>query len=65
LLVRATLTAAGYHQHDRGAWRRKRHVQPQLLAYSQRSNTGCPAAPSDPCAARGSLGFEPGANGPQ
>ena len=25
LLVRASLTAAGYHQHDRGEWRR-RHV---------------------------------------
>ena len=24
LLVRATLLAAGYHQHDRGAWRRRR-----------------------------------------
>jgi hypothetical protein len=27
LLVRATLTSVGYHQHDRGAWRRKRHVR--------------------------------------
>ena len=24
LLVRASLTAAGYHQHDRGEWRRRR-----------------------------------------
>jgi hypothetical protein len=24
LLVRAVLVTAGYHQHDRGAWRRKR-----------------------------------------
>ena len=24
LLARAALTAAGYHQHDRGEWRRKR-----------------------------------------
>ena len=24
LLVAAVLTAAGYHRHDRGAWRRKR-----------------------------------------
>ena len=26
LLVRAALLAAGYHQHARGVWRRKRHV---------------------------------------
>src|SRR5262245_35854363 len=26
LLVRAALLAAGFHQHARGAWRRKRHV---------------------------------------
>jgi hypothetical protein len=24
-LARAALGAAGYHQHDRGAWRRRRH----------------------------------------
>jgi hypothetical protein len=28
LLVRATLVVAGYHQHDRGAWRRKRECNP-------------------------------------
>lgn len=27
LLMRITLVAAGYRQHDRGAWRRKRHVR--------------------------------------
>ena len=26
LLTRATLLAAGYHQHSRSSWRRKRHV---------------------------------------
>src|SRR5262245_32913242 len=26
LLARAALLAAGYHQHDRGAWRRRRRV---------------------------------------
>jgi hypothetical protein len=25
LLARASLLAAGYHQHDRGEWRRRRH----------------------------------------
>ena len=28
LLVRATLVVAGYHQHDRGAWRRTRERKP-------------------------------------
>lgn len=28
LLVRATLIVAGYHQHDRGAWRHKRECKP-------------------------------------
>ena len=28
LLVRVTLVVAGYHQHDRGAWRRKREREP-------------------------------------
>jgi hypothetical protein len=28
MLVRATLVVAGYHQHDRGAWRRKREHKP-------------------------------------
>ena len=27
LLVRAALLAAGYHQHSRSTWRRKRHVR--------------------------------------
>jgi hypothetical protein len=27
LLTRATWTVAGYHRHDRGVWRRKRHDQ--------------------------------------
>lgn len=27
LLTRAELTAAGYHRHDRGAWRRRRGTQ--------------------------------------
>jgi hypothetical protein len=27
LLLRAALTAAGYHRHERGAWRRRRHVR--------------------------------------
>lgn len=27
LLVRASLTLAGYRQHDRGEWRRRRHNQ--------------------------------------
>jgi len=26
VLVRAALIARGYHQHDRGQWRKKRHV---------------------------------------
>jgi hypothetical protein len=26
VLARAALAAAGYHRHDRGAWRRRRHV---------------------------------------
>src|SRR5262245_26114806 len=26
LLIRASLLAAGYHQHSRGPWRHKRHV---------------------------------------
>jgi hypothetical protein len=26
LLARANLFAAGYHQHDRGSWRLRRHV---------------------------------------
>jgi hypothetical protein len=50
LLVRGALTTAGYHQHDRGAWRRKRHVQPKLLASSQCSDKGCSPAGSDPSA---------------
>jgi hypothetical protein len=28
LLVRATLIVAGYHKHDRGAWRHKRECNP-------------------------------------
>ena len=28
VLVRATLVVAGYHQHDRGAWRRTRERKP-------------------------------------
>jgi hypothetical protein len=28
VLVRATLVVAGYHQHDRGAWRHKRECNP-------------------------------------
>jgi hypothetical protein len=27
LLARAALLAAGFHQHDRGAWRRRRATQ--------------------------------------
>src|SRR5688572_19518966 len=29
LLLKAALAAAGYHRHDRGAWRRKRHGKDQ------------------------------------
>ncbi len=29
LLLAASLTAAGYRQHDRGAWRRRRHARNQ------------------------------------
>ena len=29
VLVRATLVAHGYHQHERGQWRKKRHGTPQ------------------------------------
>jgi hypothetical protein len=32
LLVRATLVVAGYHRHDRGAWRLKRERQPSERA---------------------------------
>lgn len=28
LLVNATLLSAGYHQHDRGHWRRRKHARP-------------------------------------
>ena len=28
LLLRATLTSLGFHQHARGAWRRRRHDDP-------------------------------------
>jgi hypothetical protein len=29
LLLKAALLSAGYHQHDRGAWRRRKHVPEQ------------------------------------
>jgi len=36
LLVRASLLVAGYHQHARGEWRRRRHVDNHQLPTSSR-----------------------------